>query len=94
MIFTDGLLVGAEMTSEGRIVYAEIVPATSLLRGRSWKQPHIRWWFEIHEKGKPDENGVTGVHWYQNDGGAVTFRSCVNRALDQIQKVVDKIEEE
>ena len=58
--------------------------------GRSWREPHIRWWYEIHETGDttkkfPDN---IGTHWYKHDGGATTLRGALWRAGEAVDKAV------
>lgn len=101
MIPHYGLMVDPTPTGCGTTVFAEVVPASSLVRwagfgrtgwracwplatGRSWRQPHIRWWYEIHEQ---LSDGM-GVHHYRSDGGGITLRQTMRKAGDAVQNVI------
>lgn len=72
----------------GEMFYAEIEPATPLIRyvgfkrsgwryiwpfatGRTWKEPHIRWWYEVFS-----DHG----HHIDFDGGGSTLRQTIWKA--------------
>lgn len=96
-----GMIVCPLPTNDGKqIVFAEVVPATPLRlnrkHSRSWKEPHIRWWFEIHSTGDkslefPDN---IGAHWHEHDGGATTLMGAVHKAMDAVERVIDIIGDE
>lgn len=61
-----------------------------LRTGRTFKEAHIRWWYEIHEI-DPDDYGT---HWYQNDGGAATLRHTITQATRSVTAVLTEIDKE
>ena len=101
-IYGYGLIV-SPLEVRGRRVYAELVPATPYLQlkprgqswryyrpfGRSWKQPHIRWWFEVFGD---DEFGQS-CHYIEHDGGATTLRQAISKATDAVIRVGDELED-
>lgn len=99
-----GMVVGVRnaMTKDGELMFAEIMPATPLnlihpARGRSWKEPHIRWWFEVcYLPKRIDKNLKTRVwvHHSELDGGAMTFKKCVEKAMDALSQIEDELIEE
>lgn len=101
-----GLCVNPEPTMLGEIVYAEVIPSPPLFGkrdgrsfwswirgGRSWKEPHIRWWYEVHSVNSPKtEDNPTGMgyHYIELDGGAMTLRQAMYKAS---RAVSDKVYE-
>lgn len=89
---------------KGRNCYAELVPATPYIIpkpkgqkwryyrvfGRSWKEPHIRWWFEVFG----DDKHGQSCHYTEHDGGALTFRGAVAKAMEAVSRVAEEIENE
>lgn len=77
------------------MVYAEVEPSGSRwlpLPGRT-----SRWWFEVHHKHEPDEQGCdTTTHAYTpgGSGGGFTLRSCLVRAATAVDQVVERLERE
>jgi hypothetical protein len=51
--------------------------------GRTWKEPHIRWWYEIHSTNYSYEYQAGG------SGGATTLGGCISRADDAINGLED-----
>lgn len=60
--------------------------------GRSLREPHIRWWFEIHETAEFGEE--CGTHWWEHDGGAITLRQVIRKANQAVSEVVETIRKE
>jgi hypothetical protein len=52
--------------------------------GRSWLEPHIRWWYEIHSTylSYPYEDG--------GSGGAFSLAGCLNKAEDALEMLEEK----
>lgn len=81
-----GLIIGPMKTfKEGHLIFAEIEPSSST---RRWRELHIRWWFEIIGV-EPDG---TSTHYWQDDGGGMTYRAAMRRAMTSIQKVVRELD--
>lgn len=87
-----GLVVSPLPASNGRTVYAELLPSSP---GRVWREKHIRWWFEIHETDDPTlpvpEN--VGAHHYLFDGGAMTLRGAIWKATAGVEAAIEQIQE-
>jgi hypothetical protein len=67
----------------GEIIFAEVTPSP---RGRVWREKHIRWWWEILSvEPVTDENEAGATHYWRHDGGAMTFRSAVDKATKAVQ---------
>lgn len=61
--------------------------------GRTWKEAHIRWWFEVLSDSSPktQENPYgMGQHHYQHDGGAMTLRQAIWKAHNAVAKAVEE----
>jgi hypothetical protein len=65
--------------------------------GRTWKEAHIRWWFEVHSDFAPkteDNPFGVGQHHWQYDGGAMTLRQAIWKAHDAVAKAVEEVDEQ
>lgn len=60
--------------------------------GRALREPHIRWWFEIHETAESGEE--CGTHWCEHDGGAATLRQVLRKADQAVSDVLGTIRKE
>jgi hypothetical protein len=104
-----GFAASVMPSDRGTFVYAEVYPASALvcwagfgrggwrrfwplMCGRAWTGPHIRWWFEIQETEQPGE--PCGIHWHEQDGGAITLRGALRKASKAVDTVVHLIREE
>lgn len=58
--------------------------------GRSWSEPHIRWWYEIIESEDPTKDEIEGAskHWANHDGGAVTLRQALTKASNSVEEAL------
>lgn len=87
---------------DGTRFWAEIMPATPLLiipkpkgqaikywlkAGRSWREPHIRWWVEVMS----DLDG--GTHHINQDTGATTFRGALWQAQNAVDAAIEEHEQ-
>jgi hypothetical protein len=89
--FDSPLKLYAEHLPDGRVIYAEIMPAAS--RWLPWTGRTSRWWFEIHEWSPlPGEFGVhVTTHAYTDygSGGSFTLAGCHRKAVKAILLAAD-----
>ena len=81
-----GLIVQSLPYDRNEWMWAEVEPASRWL---PWPGRTSRWWFEVHKRHAPDEYGydiTTYAYVKGGSGGAFTFRKCVERAQDAVER--------